>query len=64
MLVDGKLNEEIWQSADIATDFWQYFPTDTLLSTAQTEVQMVFDQNIYMWVSRCIPEEIIMWFLP
>lgn len=45
MFVDGKLNEEVWKSADIATDFWQYFPTDTLLSTAQTEVQMAFDQN-------------------
>ena len=47
--LDGALDEAAWQSADVATDFWQYFPTDTLLSTSQTEVRMLFDKK-YLYV--------------
>ena len=43
--LDGALNERAWQSADVATDFSQFFPTDTLLSTSQTEIKMLFDEK-------------------
>ncbi|MDN3641821.1 DUF5916 domain-containing protein [Lutimonas halocynthiae] len=49
IILDGALNETAWQSTDAATDFWQYFPTDTLLSTAQTEIKMLFDKK-YLYV--------------
>ncbi len=43
--IDGLLDEDVWRTADVATDFWQYFPTDTLLSTSQTEIRMLFDEK-------------------
>ena len=45
IILDGALDETAWQSTDAATDFWQYFPTDTLLSTSQTEIKMLFDKK-------------------
>jgi hypothetical protein len=47
--LDGELNEPAWISAEPATDFWQYFPTDTLLSTSQTEIKMLYDDK-YLYV--------------
>jgi hypothetical protein len=44
--IDGLLDEDVWRTADVATDFWQYFPTDTLLSTSQTEIRMLFDEKL------------------
>ena len=49
MEIDGVLNELAWSSAEVATEFWQHFPTDTLLSSSQTEIQMLFDQK-YLYV--------------
>ncbi len=47
--LDGKLDEGVWNTTDVATDFWQYFPTDTLLSTSQTEIRMLFDKK-YLYI--------------
>ena len=30
--LDGVLDEAVWETADIATNFWQYFPTDSPVS--------------------------------
>ena len=43
--IDGKLDEDFWDSSEPATDFWQYFPTDSVLAEAQTEIQMRSDEN-------------------
>lgn len=49
--LDGVLDEPIWGTADKATDFWQFFPTDSLKSTTQTAVCMVYnDTNLYISV--------------
>ena len=47
--LDGVLSEQSWKSAQVATEFWQHFPTDTLLSSSQTEIQMLFDEK-YLYV--------------
>ena len=47
--LDGMLTDEAWESAQVATEFWQHFPTDTLQSSSQTEIQMLFDQK-YLYV--------------
>lgn len=47
--LDAKLDEADWQSAEVATNFMQYFPADTSLANAQTEVRMTYDdQFIYV----------------
>lgn len=47
--VDGSLHEDVWSLADTATDYWQYFPTDSLLSESQTEIKMLYDDK-YLYV--------------
>ena len=49
--VDAVLDEDVWQTADIATNFWQQFPTDSLQAKAQTEIKMLFDdKNLYVGI--------------
>ena len=43
--VDGQLLESSWEVANKATDFWQYFPSDTSLAEDQTEVMMTYDDH-------------------
>ncbi len=47
--LDGALNEASWSTAEVASEFWQHFPTDTLLSSSQTEIKMLFDKK-YLYV--------------
>ena len=41
ILLDGVLDEDIWDQAEIVTDFWQNFPTDSLRSTNKTIVKLL-----------------------
>jgi hypothetical protein len=43
--LDGILDEEIWESDEWATDFYQFFPSDTSLANAQTKVRIVYDDK-------------------
>lgn len=47
--IDGILDELIWNDAIPAKDFWQYFPTDTVLSKKQTEIKMLYDDK-YLYI--------------
>ena len=49
IVLDGILNEPEWQDAESAKDFWQYFPTDSVLSPNKTEIKMLFDEK-YLYV--------------
>ncbi len=54
--LDGVLNEPAWATADIATNFWQYFPTDSLQATQQAEIKMLFDDtNLYVGIKVNAP---------
>lgn len=48
--LDGILNEVAWFDVPPAGDFWQYFPTDSLQSTFQTEIRMLYNQK-YLYVA-------------
>ncbi len=49
--LDGVLDEESWQQADVARDFFRITPMDTGYAETQTEVRMTYDdRNIYMAV--------------
>lgn len=43
--LDGDLKESIWQAADVADDFWQFFPQDSVKTTYPTEVRIVYNDN-------------------
>lgn len=45
--LDGELTEIFWTNADAADDFWQYFPTDSILAQAPTEIKMVYDDEAF-----------------
>lgn len=49
--LDGLLNEPAWEKADTATDFWNYFPTDSTQAKQQPEIKMLFDDtNLYVGI--------------
>jgi len=53
---DGVLDEDAWQAADSAGDFWQYFPTDSIKARQQSDVKILFDdRNLYIGVKVNAP---------
>ncbi|WP_347924694.1 DUF5916 domain-containing protein [Pontimicrobium sp. SW4] len=49
IVLDGNLEESVWNDAESATNFWQYFPTDSLQATQQADIKMLFDDtNLYI----------------
>lgn len=48
--LDGNLQEPAWQKAEIATNFYLNYPTDTTLATFQTEARLTFDDD-FLYVS-------------
>lgn len=47
--IDGELNDSAWQLAQPSTDFWQYFPSDSVHALYDSEMMMAFDaQNLYI----------------
>jgi len=43
--IDGLLNEADWGKAKTTTNYWQYFPSDSLKAKNQTEIKMMFDDK-------------------
>ncbi len=43
--LDGKLDEEDWKSAPVATNFYVNYPADTAAARFQTEARMLFDDH-------------------
>jgi len=49
--IDAVLDEPMWDAAAGAQDFWQYFPSDSILSKEKTVIKMLFDdKNIYVGI--------------
>lgn len=49
--IDASLDESPWDDAVPATDFWEYFPTDTIQAKHQTEIRMLFDdEKLYVGI--------------
>ncbi len=47
--LDGILAEPAWSEAESATNFWQYFPTDSVQAKQQADIKMLFDDtNLYV----------------
>ena len=50
IVLDGKLEEDDWKTAQVATDWFLNFPIDTAKSPFQTEARVTFDEH-YFYVS-------------
>ena len=51
MHIDGILDEPAWFKGIPATDFWQNFPSDSVLAQHQTEIYFTYDdQQLYVGV--------------
>ncbi|RPD41823.1 carbohydrate binding family 9 domain-containing protein [Chitinophaga barathri] len=49
--IDGIVDEQAWQDADSASDFYMILPMDTSFAKVRTDVKMTYDQqNIYLLV--------------
>ncbi len=49
---DGILDESILESAVNASEFWQYFPLDSIQARQQTEIKMFYDdKNLYIGIT-------------
>lgn len=50
IVIDGVMDEDDWQRAEVAKNFKQYFPFDSSLAVAQTEVRLTYDdKNLYVF---------------
>jgi hypothetical protein len=45
LLIDGRLDEPAWQSADAAGNFRQYEPNEGEPATERTEVRVLYDNT-------------------
>jgi hypothetical protein len=49
--INGNLNEASWSKATPATNFFQYFPSDTAQAKRQAEIRFLFDdKNLYVGI--------------
>ena len=43
--LDGSLDENVWQTAESASEFYQYFPTDSVPAQQQSDIKMLYDET-------------------
>ena len=56
--IDGLPDDKAWQNAEIASDFWQWRPTDTVQAVKQTEFKALFDkEHIYILIKAYTKEK-------
>ncbi len=55
--VDGKLDEALWQQAEIATNFWQKLPYYAEGADPKTEVKLTYDENNIYIAAKCYQSE-------
>lgn len=45
IIIDGKNSEKVWKTSPVIKDFFRITPIDTGFATAQTKVQLTYDDN-------------------
>ncbi|MCL6267951.1 DUF5916 domain-containing protein [Flagellimonas myxillae] len=51
--VDGILDESVWEDAESAHGFQQFFPTDSVIAKQKTEIKMLFDDTtLYIGIKQ------------
>ena len=54
IVVDGVMDEEVWQEAHVGKNFYQNFPNDTVRATNDTEIRMAYDDNNLYVTIKCM----------
>ncbi|MEP3208800.1 MAG: DUF5916 domain-containing protein [Maribacter sp.] len=48
---DGVLEEQVWEKAESANKFWEYFPLDSIQARQQSDIKMFYDdKNLYVGI--------------
>lgn len=56
--IDGVMEEAVWETADVAQNFWQFFPTDTARAEHPTEMRMLYNENtLYVGIRAEVPDD-------
>ncbi len=51
IILDGVLDDPIWGMAESASTFQQYFPTDSIIAKAPSDIKMLYDdKNLYIGI--------------
>ncbi|MES2796891.1 MAG: DUF5916 domain-containing protein [Bacteroidota bacterium] len=59
--IDGVIDEEVWQKAQLASDFYMILPMDTSKAKIRTDVKMAYDDKfIYISGDNFIPHKTYM----
>jgi hypothetical protein len=56
-VIDGKLNDEVWKSAQVLKDFIQTAPGDNIAASKPTEVMLGYDEKNFYIAFRCFDEK-------
>jgi Domain of unknown function (DUF5916)/Carbohydrate family 9 binding domain-like len=51
--IDGIADENVWQTAEVARDFFEVLPMDTSRARVKTEVSMAYDKNNIYLLAIC-----------
>lgn len=52
VVIDARMDDPVWQEADIASHFMQSFPYDSSEAIAQTEVRMAYDNDFIYVIAK------------
>jgi hypothetical protein len=55
-VIDGKMDEEVWKTAAVFKDFYQFNPGDNTAPTAPTEVFMGYDAKFLYIAFHCVDD--------
>jgi hypothetical protein len=53
IIIDGRLNEQSWQKAEVARNFFMILPMDTSFANVKTEVRMAYDSKFFYISAIC-----------
>ena len=53
IFIDGHIQEDAWQSAELITTFQRYFPSNSGPATYQTQVRLLFDDRFLYIAADC-----------
>lgn len=53
IVIDGNLDEQVWQRGKKATGFWQWFPNDSAKAELQTEIYFAYDDQNFYVAAKC-----------
>jgi hypothetical protein len=55
--IDGVLDEEVWKTAAVATNFFLNYPVDSLPPSFQTEVRLAFNDDFFYLSFVCFDDD-------